>query len=474
MTIALRPNAETRVSRRESRASVQRQSVSIVIRGLIAVAIAAASMVVTVLPLSAQERYNLAEPVDDSRVFGVGAKLEVQGSVLTVGEKNETLKHPVKATAALSFRERRLVGLGVAAESLRAFREYEVTDAAIDIAGEVTKTSLGDALKLVVVQGRADGLQAYSLGGPLSSAEIDLLKFPGDPLSVVAILPQTDVEVGESWTPASWVLPMFVGLEATLKSELSGTLESVKNDLARIVVSGKLTGATGGSSSEVTVTAKLDYDLKNRNCLRLELNQKETRTVGPLSPGLDVEAKVLWVRKPAQIPGRVAEEPNLDRAIAAPSDSDWLVRCEPAWKTVLLHPRDWQLFHENDDLVILRLLRDGALLAQCNVSPAAMAKPGQFTSEADFDRDIRETLKERLVELKPGEVLSRGSGKRYVFRQVALGKSSEREMQWTYYLCADPSGRQVSFSFACERDTAESLSTAMEQMVNSLRFVPTR
>ena len=72
---------------------------------------------------SAAEKYKLEEPVDDVRVFGCGTRVDVNGK--TQPSPNvEPLK--LSASAALSYRERRLLGPGGEAEGLR---ERVVADA---------------------------------------------------------------------------------------------------------------------------------------------------------------------------------------------------------------------------------------------------------------------------------------------------------------------------------------------------------
>ena len=67
--------------------------------------------------LFAADKYKLEEPVDDSRVFGVGTRVDVSGKTQP-SPKVEPLK--LNASAALSYRERRLLGPGTEAESLRS------------------------------------------------------------------------------------------------------------------------------------------------------------------------------------------------------------------------------------------------------------------------------------------------------------------------------------------------------------------
>ncbi|OYW25084.1 MAG: hypothetical protein B7Z55_00365, partial [Planctomycetales bacterium 12-60-4] len=151
------------------------------------------------------EKYTLDEPVDDTRVYGVGMRVDVSGTVQTRADDNKAVDLPLTVTATLSYRERRLLGLGPGAESFRAVRQYEQAAVDIEVADEKTTSQLPEALKLMVTQGRSSGLEMYSLGGLLSPQELELITPPCDSLGFIALLPPAAVEVGEEWSPPVWV-----------------------------------------------------------------------------------------------------------------------------------------------------------------------------------------------------------------------------------------------------------------------------
>ena len=61
------------------------------------------------LAATAAEKYKLEEPVDDSRIFGVGTRVDVTGKTQP-SPKVEPLT--LTAAATISYRERRLLGPG--------------------------------------------------------------------------------------------------------------------------------------------------------------------------------------------------------------------------------------------------------------------------------------------------------------------------------------------------------------------------
>ncbi len=418
---------------------------------------------------TAGEKYTLEEPVDDDRVFGVGLRLDVQGKVQTRGAENKNVDLPLTGSAALSYRERRLLGIGTSSESLRSVRDYENAQVDIEVADEKTQVALPDALKLIVVQGKPSGLEAYSLGGLLSAQEVELLSPPTDSLGLVALLPTSPVEVGEEWTPAKWVGQFLARLEASTKNDLTCKLVSVEKNIAKITFTATVHGAVQGAPSELTITGSIDYDLTSKSISAADVQQTEKRTVGAVSVGLDVSARMRLLRKVAQVGGRIATPEVLNVASVEQPPSALLLRFEAPGNLGMLHSRQWHLFKQTEQTSILRLLDEGLFIAQVNLSPIPAARAGEHTSPEVFQADIRQSLGERLKTITKTEVIPTKDG-RYVYRVVAEGAIAERQLTWIYYLLANPRGEQASMLVSLDRNLVEKLGNRDVELVQSLRF----
>lgn len=431
------------------------------------------SILLVASSLSADDKtYKLEEPADDIRVFGVGMRVQVNGKLqVSTADKDKVAPLALNVSAALSYRERRMVGLGRDALGLRALREYEMTEATIDVADQKTQLKLDDRLKLMVIQGRPDGVEQYSLGGPLTTNDLDLIRAPADSLAFSALLPSKEIAIGESWSPPAWAVQVFVGVEAVTKSELKCTLESVQESIAKIRIDATLDGATGGAPTKIAVQGTLDYDLESKSISAGDLTQTEQRQVGAISPGLDVKARVRLLRKPAQDGGRLADAKLIEQVATEPEPTAKFLRFDSPWKLSLLHSRAWYLFHQTDKVAIFRLLEQGSLIAQCNLSQIATLKPGMHTSEEEFQTDIQTQLEDSLSKIESAKVIPAKNG-RFVFQVIATGTAKTRDLTWIYYLIADPSGRQVSLQFALDSTLLEHLKDRDRELVDSLRFVP--
>ena len=418
--------------------------------------------------LQAAETYRLEEPVDDTRVFGVGTRIDIQGKTQP-SPKVEPL--PLTASAALSYRERRLLGPGTEAESFRSLRDYEQTQSEIDVGGQKSASQLANTLKLIVAQGRTDGVELYSLGGPLTSGELDLIRSPADSLALMALLPPKEIQVGDKWTPPTWAFQMLTAMDAIVKGELNCTLSSVEKQVARIKLEGKLEGAALSAVSEITVNGFFEYDLNQKCISQCDFTQVEKRGIGPVSPAFEFTARVRLLRKPAQLPGRVADQKIIDSATQEPKASASFLRFESPWNIGFEYPRDWHLWKIHDKAAIFRLIEDGNFVAQCDLAPIPPAKRGDHLPEAEFLRDIQQAMGERIKSQSGGEILSTAD-KKYVFRVTATGAEGDRQLTWFFYLIADPSGRQVSISVTVDTALVETLANREREFINNIRFGP--
>jgi hypothetical protein len=141
------------------------------------------------------------------------------------------------------------------------------------------------------------------------------------------------------------------------------------------------------------------------------------------------------------------------------------------WNVQFAYDRNWHVFHQSDKTAVLRLLDKGSLIAQCNLSPAPAAAPGQHTPDDQFQKDIRNSLGDRVRTIEQAELLKSGDNT-YRYRVTVVGEANKIPMHWIYYLCADPSGRQVAFVFAVESKLREQLGNRDLGIVQSLEFLP--
>lgn len=421
---------------------------------------------------AADDVYRLEEPATDRRPFNVAVRMTVNGHVEFALGGGKSTTSPLEAEATIGYRERRLSGTGRDAQALRSLREYDKPEARIKIGDRLNFNRLRSDRRTVVAQGRREGVLLYSPSGPMNALELELLEHPGDSLAALSLLPPRPVSVGEKWTPQTWALACLTRTEAVLKSELACELEAVRDGTARVRFSGRIEGAILGAATTVELSGHYLYDLERRCLTRLDLTQKEKRSVGTVSPGMDVTAHVVLDRAPSPVYGPLTDA-LVDTIPLEPDPALLQLVLDLPGETRIEYDRNWHIFHQTEQATVLRLLEKGSLVSQCNISRIPAVAPGRHTPEERFQGDIRIALGEKLEDIPQAEQLQTGDG-RFLYRVAAIGSANDEPMHWIYYLCAGPDGRQVSFVFALESKLLERLANRDLEIVKSLKFLPAR
>jgi hypothetical protein len=427
----------------------------------------------------AAERVALREDVADGRIRNVTVEMNVDGKLFPEPGPDKSLKLAVEGR--FDYAERRLPGTEREAASLRGIRYYKMAKAGIQAGEQTSNSALRKGQRLIVAHGQLDGIELFSPSGPLTYGELELLQVPGDSLALLGLLPDSTVEVEETWKPGDWVLPLLTGVEAIEKGDLKCKLESTAGGEAVISFRGEVTGATVGAAAFVGVEGRLVYDLGEKIISRMELTQTEKRSVGAVSPGLDVVARITLDRRVTERPVHLTDR-DLANLPLEPNDVNRLLMFDaPAWNVRFYHDRRWHLFQQNSELALLRLLDKGGLIAQCNIKKLADAEPGKHVSQEQFQADIQQTLGSHFQEFVQTEKLKVRDGL-FVLRVLAVGTIERRKekevelapVQWIYYLVASADGRQLSFVFSVDPANVKELDNRDLSIVAGLEFLTPR
>ncbi len=435
----------------------------------------------------AADRVELAEPESDARVRSVRSRVIVAGELKTATGGGKTIPLKLNSDADYRFLERRLSGAGRDAEKLRSARLYRFANSDIEVvptdasanATQPKKSNirLPETKYLIIAHGRREGPFLYSPSATLTCDQLELIRTPGDSLALVGLLPPAAVAVGDTWKPESWAVQMLSGLEAMLKGEMTCKLDETNARAARVSFHGDAEGATHGANASVEISGEFLFDRQRRMISRAQLKQTETRSVGAVSPGLEVTASVVVDRSLAD--GASDAELLNDAAVKdipiEPTTEMQFLRFE-SWGIRFYHDRGWHLFHQTKDVGVFRLMDQGSLIAQCNISPVPAAAAGSHTSEDQFQADIRQTLGKKLKSItKAAQVPPLNSqDRRYLFRVTVDGEADGAPMTWFYHLCASPAGQQIAFVFAVETKNLEKFADRDLSIVRLLDFVPPR
>ena len=425
------------------------------------------------------ETYALRSGKPDGVPIQVTARLEVGGNLematdqqsaadkSTAASDKDTQTVPMSVVGQFSYDEQRVDDGSTPAHRM-SVRSYDDAQAVIKIGSKVTKPQLRDERKLITAVAGKDDAYLSSPSGPLTRDELELIDIPASTLVLDQLLPQADVEIGHKWKPSTNAMARFLCLDAVGHSEVEATLADVKNNVAEITFDGTLGGAIDGVATDIQLKAKMLFDLELNQPKTLLLAIKEVRGIGHVSPGLDVVAK-LSIRITTQPTSKLLTDDVVKSAKLPDSDVAPPLEYVATDKSFrFAYDRRWHLTRDDSDLLVMRLIERGDLVAQCNVSPSSIddKKPLELT---EFQNDVQQALGKLFGKFNRATESTTSSGNR-VLLSIAEGAAAELPIQWRYYFIHDKSGHALTCIFTMETPLVDQFRDQDQPIISSVEF----
>ncbi|MEK6239289.1 MAG: hypothetical protein N2C14_31615 [Planctomycetales bacterium] len=418
---------------------------------------------------AAEKEYRLQARIPQGQLTRVRMQLEVEGQLkLLDADKKRDL--PLKVNAQFDYHERFVQGTPSQLGGLRSVRYYQRPRAEIEIGKGESQSELRSDRRLIVVDSPGGSpVQLFSPSGPLTREELDLLSTQANSLLLHALLPDKAVKVGDEWKATPDVWGAVLGVDAVAASDVKSKLSEVKDGVAVIDSHGHVDAAVAGVATEVEVKSRCFFHLSSHRVTDFSMAAREKRSVGHVSPGLEVVAKVRVKISPLRSSSYLGDHKLKGVPLAPNGAVTQLVYRRPAL-IQFHHGRDWFVVDEGEQGLSMRLIDSGELLAQCTVAAVLPGKSVAPPTPESFQAEIREAIGEGFQEFTEAAWITNEPARK-VLRVVAIGEASGLPIQWTYYLIRDKNGRQAVFTFATETALVEQLKQADYQMVASLTFL---
>lgn len=412
----------------------------------------------------ATEGISLVDPADSNRTTRVEYTLKIEGTLLTPSQTG-TSEWNLKSSGRFAFEQRRFASDATGPFAIRAVRRFATAETESVVGKDhATSVVLPSQARLIQIFGAEYQLLQLSPDVRLTRPQVDLLQIPCDPIVATGLLPARNLkDQDEKWNADSWVIPMLVGIDAAVSQSATCQLKSLTASEAVVTFEGSTEGAVTGSATKVMLKGELTLDRTHQFIRSFKAVQSEQREPGPFSPGLNVKATIAWTQAsvgsasdlPDTMPEQVPDERKLLLTLATPG------------QVLLLHNRNWHVFHETREMVMLRMMHDGSLVAQCNISPSPAVPAGESTSEQEYLNEVQTALAERRGTVKSSRIHKDINGWR-VHHVRALGMANDKTLIWDYFLCTAKSGQQTSLIFSYAEEDEKLVVGSPEQMVGTL------
>lgn len=441
-------------------------------RGFLTIAVAFLLTPAAVAQTAAPQRHDLSPKLTAGQVRLNKVILEVAGELKTNADGKQVTKLPLKVRGELKYHEL-LLAVDNAVGSRSDLRWYDGAKAAIQV-GETPHTMhLRDSHRVVSVDSEGDGSVLSSPAGPFTREELELVDVQANGSLVDRLLPNSEVEIGESWAHDNGLIAALLRIDAVHQSDCQSTLRKIKNQVAVIDLKGDVAGAVGGVSSDIALKAVYHFDLQQRRIIWLSVTFEEQRAIGHAEPGFEVKARLRFASTPAEPPSSLrAAAARRDAAVRASSEADRLLLFHGSGGFRFVHGRQWRAMIDRHDVSILRLIEQGDLVAQCNASALPDVEAGKQLELASFEADVKRALGANFGKIEAASQEMAPSGVR-VLRAVVTGAVSDVPIQWTYYHLSNKDGRQAAVVFTLQADLVEQFRERDQTLIGSFEFQAT-
>ncbi len=400
----------------------------------------------------------------------VTAKLEVRGNLKLISKGNET-KSPLMVVGDIRYDERLLVWADQFAEPSRTIRHYDEADANITIDGQALPTrTLPDEKRLVAAQVSGGASMLWSARDTFTRDDLDLVTLPGSSLVVDRLLPSEPVAVGQAWKPSADAMAVLCGLDEVDSVEVDATLKDATDTEARCELYGIVEGRVDGAKTRLEITAKFTFDRVRGRVSWLAMSVKEERSIGSVSPGVEATSRLQLQIQPLDDSPPLTDRSLVGAALEPAAANRALLHRSAAGNFALAHDRRWHVVTDDERVTVMRLMEDGELIAQANLTPLVKQSPGKTVALEAFKSDIERLLGKNLAGVvKAGERMNANEYR--VCRVEAIGKVNDLDIQWVYYHVTDKEGRGVAVAFTLDSKLAERFAGDDVALIDSLQLL---
>ena len=398
--------------------------------------------------------------------------LRVEGKLKIESDKKQGSYEPPLEVSAKLYYDEKILELADSQLPSQTVRYYYNAEAQIDIDQQSTQSEL-EKQRRFVAQDLREQTCLYSPTGSMTRDEMDLINMPGNTTVLGELLPSQPVKIGDIWSHEGPLLARWLSLDDVGQSEVSSELLSVQDNVANLKMEGHLSGVVSGVDTEIELVANYHYEFKKKQITWLVMDIKELRSVGHAKPGFDVVARLQLRAAPIR-----ESEPMQERHLAAIEFAEEPVSTPLQFQSRvggfrLLQDRRWYVMFDEAKSTVFRLVDDGDLIAQCNISRLPDLEKGGVHDLNVFQQNIKKMLSKHFEEFAEVEKDTLESGTE-VMRVVATGLVKQLPIRWIYYHLAEPTGRRAACVFTVETRLDQRFADADEKLVRSLELTASR
>ena len=374
----------------------------------------------------------LKETQDRGTSIEVTSQVNIQGKLTEFkpdGKQGESTA--IWASGSSRYRERILDAREGSKETVTA-RRY--LTAALDKKKAESKQRivLRPAVERVVCRHVNEHTTIFSPDGPLIAPELDLVQADAFTASFAGLLPEMPVKIGDQWSAQSVASAELTGVEPIQSGALSCTLREVKSSaeatVARVNLSGTLTGPTDQGPTRMTIDGHFLFDLDTQ-LITYILVRVESDILDPAGRvSGQLEGRYEITRRPAIDDPRLTDAALAELNLKPTAESTALLFESTELGLRMIYPRNWEMTSVMKNVLQLDEPTGGSMRLTIDTTPAPTADRlrGELVNWL-------KSQKAKVGELSAVEQIAL-SGARKAERFSVRAVLGDKAKEWTYLL----------------------------------------
>ena len=393
--------------------------------------------------------------------------LEVSGDAKQISSENKETREKMEVVAGFRYEERIDQ---ISPAQLVSIRQYNLAKSKMKIGESIRMPELSSDLQTIVCTLEGNKVSLFSPHGSLRGEQLLLIEdIPGNTLTLDRLLPNTEVAIGESWKISDSVLRSFLAVDAILSSDVEAVLTAVADDMAMIEIVGDISGVYLGAATEMSIRAKLQFDLSTQRINWLGSMIAEHRSIGHVGPGVELIAKLQVKISPIDKPQALTDA-MMTMTSSRPSPNVLQLKYDGGkgpWR--FSHDRSWYVYQDDPQSTVLRKLVNGELVAQCNFADMGTVDLKTMTTIEKFRQDLIAGLGKNFGKVAMATEYEDNRGNK-IYKVLLDGMVDDLALRWIYHLVTDKEGRQSIVVFVVEASMLDQFADADEVLLNTYRM----
>jgi len=412
---------------------------------------------------------SLRENTAPNRAYSIRTQTDLAGTLTLPATKDKQAPKSVAVTgrSAVSYDERILPTLADgSARSLRIYRNVEFRRSIDDRPQEST---IRPVVRRMVVLRRGTREVPFSPDGPLTFAEIDLVRTDVFTFALGGLLPGQAVNIGDRWPASLSAVEELTDLERIEQGGLECQLASITNEngkqLALVRFTGTIRGVNEDGPTRQELTGSYTFDLTDNLLAGISLSgvhsllDKDGNVAGRIEGKFQLTRQVTTAKELEDAAFRGLQlEPNPDNTLLVYEGTSAGVR--------FTYPRRWRISAENGRQITL----DGPHGNGVLITADALAKIPTAADYQKENQDFIAKMKGKVIRSEPPRRIATQSGEGYQFGMDIELNSQPARME--YFVVKQANGG-ATIGARLQPNEAATLRPEIEALARSLTITTT-